>query len=790
MISNYLRIGWRNISRHKLYSGINIGGLALGLAVGILLLIWVQDELSYDKFHKNGANIYRISVSMKSGTDLTTWGGLSAPFGPKAVRDIAGVQAAVRVREGRGSKYTYDNKDFFDVSSAFVEPGFFKMFTFPMAKGDPSKPFLNNQSIVITRKAAKKYFGTEDVIGKTILVDKTNPYTVTGLLEDFPHNSEFQYEVLYNLDKLKEDYTGKDYWKSLEEDWGNYMYYTYLQLAPGTDPKKVGKQMQKLRTDIDIVDSQIFNLLPLYDMHLYNLDLSEGSIKIVRIFLIVAIVILLIACVNYVNLSTARAIQRAGEIGIRKMIGAARRQLFLQFLWESLLIFSIALVLAMTMIILFIPLYNNITSKDLSFSFGNLQMITAIGLSMLITLLIAGIYPAVLLSSFNPLKTLKGRATLGGRNISFRKALVVLQFVIATVMIISTLIVGQQLSYIRSKALGYDKENVFHFDPGNMESHFKNVEEELKTMPGVHSVAAANQNLLNIGNMTGDTQWDGKATDQTLIVKVIGSDATFMKMMNFKMAAGVAFTGAEKDSGNYIINETAARAMGMKDPIGKRFKLWENQGLIVGVVKDFHYASLHQKIEPIIFYYSGSQNVPTGYRIYVKTSGADAAKAIASAKTLYDRHNPGARPFSYTFVDESLDKMYRTDQRTGQLFNYFAGIAIFISCLGLFGLATFATAQRVKEIGIRKVLGASVSNIITLLSADFLKTVLVAIVLATPLAWYIMHKWLEDYAYNVGIDWKVFLIAGSIAILIAFFTVSFQAIKAAIMNPVKSLKTE
>jgi len=790
MISNFLRIGWRNISRHKLYSGINIGGLALGLAVGILLLVWVQDELSYDRFHKNGENIYRVSVSLKSGNDVQTWGGLSAPFGPMAVKNIAGVQATVRTREGWLGKYTYDNKDFFDVADMYVEPTFFTMFNFPIVKGDPKKPFLNKQSIVVTRSAAKKYFGTEDVIGKTILVQKTSPFTVSGVIDDFPHNSDFKGEIFFNFEKLKDNYTGKDYWKSLEEDWGNYTYLTYLQLAPGTSPAKVGKQMETLRTDVKVAGSQTFNLLPLHRAHLYNLDLSEGGIKIVRIFLIIAIVILLIACVNYVNLSTARAMQRAGEIGIRKMIGAARRQLFLQFLWESLLIFSIALLLAIVMIVLFIPLYNNITSKELSFSFANLQMVTAIGLAMLVTLLVAGIYPAVLLSSFNPLKTLKGIATMGGKNISFRKALVVLQFGIATVMIISTLIVGQQLRYIRSRALGYNKENVFHFDPGSMEPHFKDVQQELITMPGVHGVSAANQDLLDVGNMTGDTKWEGKDEAQTLIVRAVGSDETFMSMMDFKMAAGVPFTGVEKDSGNYVINETAAKAMGMKDPVGKKFRLWESDGLIVGVVKDFHYTSLHEKIAPLIFYYSGSKNAPTGYRIYVKTTGADAAKAIASAKTLYDRYNPGAHPFRYTFVDESLDKMYRTDQRTGKLFNYFAGIAIFISCLGLFGLATFATAQRVKEIGIRKVLGASVSNIITLLSADFLKTVLIAIIFSVPVAWYIMHKWLEDYAYNVGIDWKVFVFAGSIAIVIAFLTVSFQAIKAAIMNPVKSLKTE
>jgi putative ABC transport system permease protein len=787
MISNYLRIGWRNIRRHKLYSSINIGGLSLGLAVGILLLIWVQDELSFDKFHKNGASIYQLSVTFKSGSDVQTWSGMPGAMASSAVKNIAGVQGAVRMVDAwQVSQYTYDNKDFYDVADAYVDPSFFTMFSFPMYKGSV---FSNNESIVITRSAARRYFGTEDAVGKMIQVNKKDNYTVSGVMEDFPLNSSMRYDILFPFNILIKAFQAGDHWKGLEEDWGDFYYTTYLQLAPNTQPSKVAQQLGLLRPESKPDPNTQYNVQPFYDVHLYNPDQSEAGMKIVRIFLIVAIVILLIACVNYVNLSTARAVQRAGEIGIRKMVGAARRELFMQFLWESILVFLMALVLAIAILLVVIPFYNELTGKQLSLSAGNMQMILAIGASMLLTLLVAGIYPAVLLSSFNPLKTLKGRITLGGGNISFRKALVVLQFVIATVLIVSTLIVGQQLQYIRSKALGYDKDNVFQFDLGNAEPHFESVQQELAGMPGVSAVAGATQNLLGIDNSTGDTNWDGKTADQSLVIHALGINKGFINIMNIKLVSGTNITDSKADSGHYIINETAAKLMGMKDPLGKRFSLWQNKGIIIGVAKDFHFASLHEKIGPLVMYYGGGTNVPTGYRMYVKTNGKDAQKAIAAAQKIYARYN-GDHPFQYSFMDETLNRMYRTDQRTGRLFNYFAAIAIFISCLGLFGLATFATSQRVKEIGIRKVLGASVSNIVTLLSSDFLKTVIIAIVLAVPIAWYAMNRWLEDYAYRVNIDWKVFVLAGAIAVVIALFTVSFQAIKAALLNPVKSLKSE
>ncbi|PWV53665.1 ABC transporter permease [Chitinophaga sp. S165] len=785
MLNNYLRIGWRNLRRYKMYSSINIGGLAIGLAVGILILVWVQDELRYDRFHEKGDNLYKLSVSFTSGSDVQTWSGMPGPIAIHSVKDVPGVQAAVRMRDNWGSigKFTYNNNDFFDINMAYVEPSFFTLFTFPLLKGSVKQPFPDNNSLIVTRSAALKYFGTADVMGKVIQGDGKN-YVVSGIMEDFPEQSSIKHEFLMPFSILQANFGGNGQWKTVDEDWGNFFYNTYLQLAPNASPSKVAAALATLRPDGNQEGGIKYNVQPLHDVHLYNADLSEGGIKIVRIFLIIAVVILLIACVNYVNLSTARAMQRAGEVGVRKIVGASRRQLFVQFVWESVLVFMLALVLAVIIILLLIPFYNNLTDKHLSFSLQNLQMVLAIGLSMLVTLVVAGIYPAVILSSFNPLKTLKGGLTLSGSNINFRRVLVVVQFAIATILIVSTLIVGQQLKYIKSKAMGYDKENVFVFYTGKMYDHLQSALQELAASPGVAAATSTNQNMTSIDNSTGDTYWDGKRKDETLIAHALSGNKDFVEMMKFKFSGGQNFTNSPADSTHFIINETAAKMMGMKDPVGKKFSLWSHEGIIIGVVKDFHYASLHEKIGPLVIYYQQGSDL-----VYIKTKPGETDKAIASAERLYKRYN-ASFPFKYVFLDDSLDKMYKLDKRTGNLFNYFAGIAIFISCLGLFGLATFTTGQRVKEIGVRKVLGASVSNIVTLLTSDFLKIVLISIVLAVPVSWYIMNRWLEDYAYRITINWSVFVTAGSLAVMVALLTVSFQAIKAALRNPVRSLRTE
>jgi putative ABC transport system permease protein len=527
-------------------------------------------------------------------------------------------------------------------------------------------------------------------------------------------------------------------------------------------------------------------LNPLAQLHLYNADGTEGGIKTVRIFFIVAIVILLIACINYVNLATARATKRAKEVSIRKIVGAQLAQVFGQFMAESMVVFTLALGLALIFISLVIPLYNEIAGKTLELSLANPTVLLVIVLTMLGTIAVAGIYPAMLLSSFKPVHALKGKFSMGGSTTLFRKTLVVIQFTMSVILIISTLLIGQQLRYMRDKDLGYDKENVFLFNlRGEMYSKLDAIKAELSKETGVANVSISSGHIISLGSSTSDIEWEGKAPNERMIASQISTDKEFMDLYKLKLKEGEWFTGTKADTNKFILNEKAVKAIGLKNPVGQPFTFHSVRGTIVGVVKDFHFASLHQQIGPIVLFHN-----PNWYSVVnVKTTGKSAPQAIAAAERLWKQYNP-EHPFEYNFMDEAFDRMYKSDQRTGKLFNIFAGIAIIISCLGLYGLATFTAEQRTKEIGVRKVLGASVGNITALLSKDFLKLVLIGNLIAWPVAWYLMHKWLENFAYQINISFWVFLLAGVLALLIALLTVSYQSIRAALSNPVKSLRSE
>ncbi|MGC4035824.1 MAG: hypothetical protein QM764_07675 [Chitinophagaceae bacterium] len=467
------------------------------------------------------------------------------------------------------------------------------------------------------------------------------------------------------------------------------------------------------------------------------------------------------------------------------MVGAGRVQLFLQFIVETTLLFLFSTILALILIYLLVPLFNQVSGKELIVNYSDPQIWKVIGITILATLIISSIYPAVLLSSFEPLKALKGKLSARISDAVFRKALVVLQFGFSMILICGTLVIGKQLSYIRSKQLGYDKDHVLAMGLIEMGKHFDAVKAELMKQPGITNVTCATSNIINYDGHTGDNNWDGKEKGETLMLCPIGIDKDFLSFFKMELKEGSGFTGSPGDSMHFILNETAIKAARIKDPIGKKFKLWQTEGTIVGVVKDFHFASMRHKIEPLIFYAKSP-----GYgRLYIKTTGNDAPKAIAAAETQWKKYNAGFT-FNYTFLDEAFNNLYKSEQRTGFLYQLFAAIAVFISCLGLLGLAAYTAQVRTREIGIRKVLGASVPGIIRLLTGDFIKLVMIAIVVATPVAWYVMNKWLQDFAYKINIGWTVFAVAGFIAVLVALFAVSFQSIRAAIANPVKSLRTE
>lgn len=788
MIKNYFKTAWRNLIKNKFYSLINITGLTAGLTVGILILLWVQDEKSFDSFHKQAANIYRLENRVGTGASIQIWESTAAPIGVLAKKELPEVKEVVRLTPNY-SYALFKNKDkvFNEEKSAFTDPSLFSVFDFKLVKGNTEKPFADINSIILTESTAKKYFGDEEPIGKIISADDKINFTVTGVIKDFPENSSIKEDMFLPMSLLaKIMYEGKPAGESIDNDFNQYMYETYLLLQPGTNLTALADKLKQIHLRNKADDTDIFYLPQhLTEMHLYNADGTDGGIATVRMFMIIALLILVIACINYVNLSTARSMLRAKEISLRKIVGAAKIQLFMQFVIETALLFMLATVLAIGLMYLLMPLFNNISGKHLLFDLTNYHIWQVIGVTIIGTLTASSIYPALLLSSFEPLKALKGKISARINDVVFRKVLVVIQFSFSIVLIAGTFVISKQMDYIRSKKLGYDKENVLSINMRGMSKHYDAVKADLLKQPGVAGVTRASGNLVNIGSQSGDNSWDGKGKDETMMVRPMAIDKDFMSFFKMQMQSGENFTGSVSDSVHFILNETAVKTARIKDPIGKKFRLWNREGTIIGVIKDFHIGSMKNKIEPAVLYYA-PENM---WALYVKTTGSEAPKAIAAAEKEWKQYN-AEFPFSYQFLDDVYNNMYKSETRTGSLFNIFAIIAIIISCLGLFGLATYTAQVRKKEIGVRKVIGASVPSIIRLLASDFIKLVLIAIVIAMPVAWYVMNKWLQDFAYKADIGWVVFVAAGLAAIVIAFVTIGYQAVKAAVANPVKSLRTE
>jgi len=788
MMKNYIKSAWRNLWSNRFYSTINVTGLSVGLAVGIMVLLWVQNELSYDRFHKNANNIYKINSHIGTGDGAQVWDGSPGPLMVFS-KQIPEIKQVVRVNNAfEQSLFIYGDKKIKESRLAFVDSTLFSLFDFQVVKGNKEKPLPGMYSIILTQSTAKKYFGTSDPIGQILVNDNRN-FTVSAIIKDFPENSTLQYDMLMPMSLYADMFTkwgGNGDWKTIDEDLGNYPYHTYLQLQENVDPDEAAQKLTKIFRDKkpDSKDNY-FSFQPLTTLHLVASNGSANALETVRIFLIVAILVLCIACINYVNLSTARSMLRSKEVSVRKIIGAARWQLFIQFIIESVLLFLFASILAFILIYLLLPLYNNLSGKNLLFSFANSNVWLVVGSAIVGSLILASIYPALLLSSFKPLQALRGKLSIGIGKVAFRKVLVVTQFVFSVGLIIATIVISYQLKYIRNKDLGLDKEHVFSFAiTREISEHYDAAKVQLLNQPGILDVAASNNNLVANDASTSDTDWDGKEEGRLFLIHPNAVDHSFIPLLQMKIVAGNNFTGTKSDSAHFILNETAVKQAGIKDPIGKSFTLWGTKGIITGVVQDFNYASLKQSIEPAVFLYR-----PSYWRIYVKTTGKDAARAITGVQKVWKSYNPDF-PFEYSFLDDDFNRIYSDDQRTGTLFSVFAAIAILISCLGLFGLATFTAQVKIKEIGIRKVLGASITSITNLLAKDFIVLVLTAFIIASPLAWIAMNKWLQNYAYRINISWWIFFVTGLIAIAVTLLTVSFQAIKAAIANPVKSLRTE
>ena len=788
MFKNYFKTAWRSLVKNKFYSFINIAGLTLGLTVGILILLWVQDEYSYDSFHKNAPNIIKIENMVGTNTSRQLWTSTAAPIGVMAKQQIPGIQDVVRMTGNYFyALYKYNNKSFSDERNFFTDTSFFTMFDFPVIKGNASNPFPDNYSVVITETTAKKFFGNDDVIGKIIMADDSAFFKVTGVIKDFPKNSGIQGDMMFPMSLLAQKrYAGNTGGRNINNDYAQFDFDTYLLLQPNFSFDGFAKKLRDIHLSIKPDDTDVgYVWLPLSKVHLYHSDGSEGGASTVRMFMIIAILILLIACINYVNLSTARSMLRSKEVSLRKIVGAARWQLFLQFMVETVLLFGFAVLISLVLVGVLLPLFNQVSGKEIAINLADYHIWIVIFSSIMGTLIISSIYPAVLLSSFEPIKALKGKISASISSVMFRKVLVVIQFTFSIVLITGTIVIGNQLRYIQSKQLGYDKENVITMPMIHMAPHVEAIRADLLKQPGVTDVTWSSGDIIDLGGQTGDNEWDGKQNGETVMLNPINVNQNFIPFFKIQLTEGKNFVGDISDSTHFILNETAVAAMRLKNPVGKRIRLWQTQGTIIAVVKDFNFQSVRNKIKPAIFY---NQQKTYG-QLYVRTTGKNLPTVIAAAKVEWNRYNADFS-FNYNFLDDKFKSLYENEQRTGVLFNIFAGIAIFISCLGLFGLAAYTAQVRTKEIGVRKVLGSSVSGIIQLLATDFVKLVVIAIVIATPIAWYIMHAWLQDFAYKINLGWSVFVMAGLIAIVIALVTISFQSIKAALANPVKSLRSE
>ncbi|HEV7347765.1 ABC transporter permease [Telluribacter sp.] len=788
MVKNYFKIAWRNLTKHKGFSFINITGLAVGLATTMLILLWVQEELSVNRFHAHYERIYSVMENQANGAEVATFSSVPMPAAATMKQDIPEVQQATRISWGETRLFGYQGKAFVE-PGLYVDPDFLTIFSFPLIKGSTNLALNEPNTVVLSEKLATKYFGNEDPVGKVIRVSQKLDYKVVGVLKNVPANSTLKFDWLMPMaDYIRENQMNGD-------SWENNNIRTAVLLKTGAEPGKVNGKIKNLvgQHDKDSKNITLF-LHAASDWYLRN-DFKNGQytgggrITYVRLFSIVAIFVLLIACINFMNLSTARATQRAKEVGVRKVAGADKQALVWQFLGESLLLTAFSGVLAVVVVATVLPLFNDLLSKQIQFDWQNGTYIaTYVGI-LLVTSLLAGLYPAFVLSGYQPVRVLKGgRTQLGGGAVRIRQSLVVMQFTLSILLIIGTLVVYQQVSFIRNKNLGYTKDNVLWFSTDDLNhKRYELAHSEFGKVPGVESVTVANTVFNGPTNRENGLRWPGKANDDKTLFAVINGDRDMLPTMGLQLKDGRNFSSTfGTDSTNIIINEEAARRMNLKDPVGTPVEFGENwKGTIIGVVKDFHLSSIHSPIEPTVITYQPQYTWIT----FVRLDGQNVPAALAKLEETYKSLLPGY-PFEYHFLDQEFDKIYKSEMQIGQLANWFSGLAIFISCLGLFGLASFTVERRTKEIGVRKVLGASILSVFTLISREFVALVLIALLLAAYPAWYLMNDWLSKFAYQVEIGWWVFAGAGLLSVGVALLTVSFQSIKAALMNPVKSLRTE
>lgn len=783
MFKNYLKIAFRNITRHKSYTTINVLGLSIGMAASILILLWVNHESSYDNFHKDASNIYRVIVS--AGPNFTA---AVNPAGmPPAIKEaIPEVKNTVRISHIEQHLFSINDLKYEEKRVFFADPSFMDVFDYPLLQGDRKTALTRVDGILLTESMAKKYFGNENALGKTLIIDNNNPITVTGILANPPSNSHFQFDfilpmaaIVNNANDIKTN------------TWSNFNFYTYIQVSPTANLSKLHTQLNRLFKD-HIPESAMkadFQLQPITSIHLttgLQVDLpGHGNVQYVNIFFIVAIFIIIVACINFMNLATARSARRAKEVGLRKVVGAVRGQLIKQFLMESLLISFFSLILAVLIVVLTLPLFNLLADKDLALHLSDLGMLASIAL---ISGILSGIYPSLILSGFQPIKVLKGNFGIPSGNLIFRNGLVVVQFVVSIILLIGTVVVYNQLQFIKNRSLGFDKENLLYMPiNGDFAQRPKLLTAALSANSYTENFTIVSELPINIYSGNLNVMWEGRDPNTQVVIPNIAVSESFTSVFNIKVLNGRSFSTAfNADSSNYVINEKAAKTMGMTvdNAVGKSLSLNGHPGKIIGVVQDFNFKPVQQAIEPLIL----NLNIYGNYVVLRAKAGA-AEATIKALEKIHQDLNP-SYPFTYNFLNQDLATQYKGEQRMSNIFNLFSLLAIFISSLGLYGLSAFLAQQRTREIGVRKVLGASIPNIIYLLTSGFTRLVLIAVIIAIPISLFAINRWLETFAYHIELSWLTFVLAPLAALVIAWATVSVEILKVAVMNPVVSLKSE
>lgn len=788
MFFKNIKYAFRNLKRDKFYTLLNSVGLTIGMTVALLIFMWIQDETSYDNYHSENGQNYLVLTNNSFGGSRH-WGiRTPAPLQSAIKEQIPEVQNVARTSSLWKPVLKYENF-ILDVKNTFlIDPELFQILDFEFINGNPETALSDPNSIILTDEKAYKIFGNENPMGKTIKLDNKLDLTITGIIKKPPPNTHLPVDCFLPFENNVNQFYNEG---SLH--WRSFNFSTYLTLRPNNDAEKIGKKITALfpiQENEEVEARSFAELHPVQDIYLglgkVKYGFAKGDPKTIRLFGWIAFIILLIASINYINLTTARAAHRAKATGIKKIVGASRSHLIGQHVVETICLVGLCSLGALLLAQVGLPYFKEISGKEFSTqTVFSLQTIGLIGVLTFITILLSGIQPALQLSAFRPIQVLKGGVFKGvdGKS-GMRKFLVVVQFVSSAALIICTVFMLRQMNFIQSKKLGYEKEHIFKFNHNNENTNL--LKAALQSESAIKDIAISNQSIVSITNSFSGLSWEGVDGEQDLQLFNMYAGENFNKFFDLEMKDGRWFNpSARLDSTSFVINEAAAKAMNFDNPIGKWIDFWGERGTIVGVVKDFHFQSLHTEIKPLIFN-QRSDYFPT---MYVKTSGNDAAQAIAAAEKVFNQHSPN-EVFQYEFLDETFNKLYKSETKTGSMFFLFSLIAIIISCLGIFGLATYTAEKRFKEIGIRKVLGASALSIINLLSKDFLKLVFVAMIIAIPLAWYFMKNWLNNFAFHVNLDWWVFAIAGLIAIGIALATVVFQSARAAISNPVESIRSE